>query len=289
MKTITMLGLGTMGGPMAANLAEAGYSVRGYNRSPARAEPFVARGVSYVADPAEAVAGADAVLLCVADDAAVRAVLLESGALEAMAPGALLIDTGTTGLELFLEVAQAAEARGLAPIDAPITGSKLGAEGGKLTFMVGGPSERVEQARALFDVMGKHVVHAGERLGDGMRIKYCLNMTQAVVLEGVLEGYALARAQGLELEKLAEVFEHSAGKTGVGSFKTPYLLAQDFSPHFRLDLMAKDLGLALDAAETQAVTLPLSQVVRQLYAKACKQGLGAEDFLATSKLLGKLV
>ncbi len=285
-RNVTMLGLGTMGGPMAANLAEAGYAVTGYNRSAERAALWAGRGVCHQADPVQAVAGADAVVVCVADDAAVEAVLLESGALDAIPTGSLLIDSGTTGLELFLEVAKKGEEQGLEPLDAPITGSKLGAEGKRLTFMVGGPSDRVERARPLFDAMGKCVVHAGERLGDGMRIKYCLNMTQAIVLEGVLEGYALARAQGLEIDKLAEVFENSAGKTGVGTFKTKYLLERDFSPHFRLDLMNKDLLLAQEAASGAGVSLPLAEAVLGRYRAALAEGFAEEDFLATAKLLG---
>ena len=110
-------------------------------------------------------------------------------------------------------------------------------------------------------------------------------MTQSVVLQGVLEGYALARAQGLELATLAEVFEHSAGKTGVGSFKTGYLQRRDFDPHFKLGLMHKDLGLALGAAEAAGLRLPLSSTVERVYAEAAAMGLADEDFLATVKVV----
>jgi 3-hydroxyisobutyrate dehydrogenase-like beta-hydroxyacid dehydrogenase len=133
--------------------------------------------------------------------------------------------------------------------------------------------------------MGQHVVHVGRDVGRGQAAKYCLNLAQAVVLEGVLEGYALAASLGVPLPKLAEIFEHSAGRTGVGAFKTPYLFRGDFEAHFRLDLMHKDLRLALARAAAAAVELPLAQRVEQLYEAAEAAGLGAEDFLATAKML----
>ena len=268
---------------MAARLIDAGFRVRAYNRSSERGAWLAERGAVVVDDPVAAVRGVEAVVVCLADDAAVTATLLDPGTVDAMSPGSLLVDTGTTGLATFALVAERAEAAGLEVLDAPMTGSKLGAEGGRLTFMVGGPAERLERARPLFDAMGRHVVHAGPRLGDGFRIKYCLNMTQAVVLQGVLEGYALAKAQGLTIEALAEVFEHSAGKTGVGSFKTPYLQQTDFTPHFRLTLMNKDLRLALEQAPDR---LPLAEAVRAVYERAEAEGLGELDFLATARLLG---
>ncbi|MEL6184619.1 MAG: NAD(P)-dependent oxidoreductase, partial [Myxococcota bacterium] len=240
MQRVAVLGLGTMGIGMALNLLKS-FKVVGYNRSAERGRRLEEGGGRFLAEPAEAVRGADAVVACLANDAANRDVLLAPELLDALEPGSLVIDCGTTGPEVTAALAEACAARSVDFLDAPITGSKLGAESGRLTFMVGGPSERVDRARGLFEAMGKHVVHAGGRVGDGQRIKYCLNMTQAIVMQGVLEGYALARAQGLEPSALAEVFENSAGKTGVGSLKTPYLQNRDFEPHFRLDLMRKDL------------------------------------------------
>jgi 3-hydroxyisobutyrate dehydrogenase-like beta-hydroxyacid dehydrogenase len=282
---VAVLGLGTMGAGMAQNLLESAFVVRGYNRTRARAEALRPSGLEPRARPEDAVTGADAVLTCVADDAALEAMVFESGVLDSLERGAALVDCGTTGLELTARLAEACRAREVDFVDAPVTGSKLGAEGGKLTFMVGGPKATVERLGPLFGAMGRHVVHAGERVGDGQRIKYCLNMTQAIVLEGVLEGYALARAQGLSIEALSEVFEHSAGKTGVGSFKTPYLLSGDLAPHFRLDLMQKDLHLALEEAGRARLPLALARAVTTLYDQAARRGFGAEDFLATARLL----
>ena len=288
LQRVAVLGLGTMGQGMAANLLNAGFQVAGYNRSKGREgqKTLVEKGLEEFEDPAPAVAGADAVLVCLSDDAALEEVLFHSGAWAHMSPGTLLLDMGTTSLAMTKRVAERATEKQLAFVDAPVTGSKLGAQAGSLTLMVGGAPNDVEAAGPVFTAVGSHVVHAGERVGDGQALKHCLNMTQAIVLEGVLEGYALAVSQGLSLDALSEVFEHSAGKTGVGAFKTPYLKNADFSPHFRLDLMQKDLHLALSTATALRVPLPLARAVSVIYDQAARAGLGPEDFLATAKLLG---
>lgn len=283
---VAVLGLGTMGAGMASNLIAAGFAVSGYNRSRERAAPLTGKGLTLADDPAAAVAGRGAALACLADDSALASILFDQGAIQSLRPGSLLIDTGTTSLEMTNRIMGACDERGIAFIDAPVTGSKLGAEGGTLTLMVGGPESRLERGRALFEAVGKTIIHAGPRTGDGQRIKLCLNMTQAIVLQGVLEGYALAEAQGVSMEALETVFTHSAARTGVGHFKTPFLKRGDFTPHFRLDLMQKDVHLALGEASRHRLPVPLARAVGSVYDLAARQGLGPEDFLATAKLLG---
>lgn len=288
LKNVTVLGLGTMGIGMAKQLQSAGFQVVGYNRSPSRLKAANELGLQCLSDPISAVKTAEAVIICVSNDPATESILFEQDVLASIPTQALLIDSGTTGLRLTEDIYATCVERGIDFLDAPVTGSKLGAESGNLTFMVGGPDHMVERAQPLFDAMGKHTVHAGPRAGDGQRIKYCLNMTQAIVLQGVLEGYALAQAQGLSMDVLAEVFENSAGKTGVGGFKTPFLKSGDFTPHFRLELMQKDLHLALSEAAEHRTPLPLGRTVATLYDLAAQNGWGAEDFLATAKLLPHL-
>jgi len=292
---VAFIGLGTMGEGMVANLVGAGIAVKAWNRTAARAEALgdrLARDLPDAApyavagSPATAAEEVDAVLLCVSnDDAVARIVFGEDGVAGSLGPGMLLVDHGTTGLEMTARLDAVARERGATFLDAPITGSKLGAASGRLTFMVGGPGAAVERFGPLFAAMGRHAVHVGDTVGLGQRAKYCLNMSQAVVLQGVLEGYALARSSGVSVAKMAEILEHSAGKTGVGSFKTPYLLRGDFEPHFRLDLMAKDLRLAAALAEQVGVVLPLSRAATAVYDRAESAGLGDRDFLATAKLL----
>jgi 3-hydroxyisobutyrate dehydrogenase-like beta-hydroxyacid dehydrogenase len=285
--TVAFCGLGTMGLPMARNSLAAGFDVVGWNRTTQRAHALVEAGAEVASTPAAAADAADAVVVCVSDDAAVRAIAFDrdTGLVGALRPETLVIDCGTTSRELTAELDARVRERSAAFVDAPITGSKLGAEGGKLTFMVGGPKDEVERAAPLFAAMGKHTVHVGETVGLGQAAKYCLNMAQAVVLEGVLEAYVLARRMGVPLARMAEIFEQSAGKTGVGSFKTPYLLARDFAPHFRLDLMHKDLHLALDEAARMRVPLPTARTVLTIYDQGVAEGLGDRDFLVLAQLL----
>jgi 3-hydroxyisobutyrate dehydrogenase-like beta-hydroxyacid dehydrogenase len=284
--TILVLGLGTMGAGMAKQLASAGFRVLGWNRSPGRAEALRAQGVTPVSSRVEAAGQADLVWTILADDDALRGAALGAaageGVLANMRPGAVFVDSGTTSLELTRTLHAECRARGVQMLDAPVTGSKLGAENGGLTFMVGGASEVVGVVQPAFDAMGKAVVHVGTEVGCGQAAKLCLNMTQAVVLEGVLEGYALAQRLAVPIPKLAEIFEQSAGRTGVGVFKTPYLLRGDLEPHFRLALMLKDLRLALGEAAAREAELPLAQAVERVYDEAVAAGWGDLDFLATS-------
>lgn len=272
---------------MVRNLMSAGYSVAGWNRTASRGKALVSEGMTPAASPREAATGRDVIIVCVSDDDALESVLFDeqTGVMGGLDHGALLIDCGTTSQELTTRIAGAAKDRGAEFIDAPITGSKLGAAGGKLTFMVGGPAASVARAQPLFDVMGKHTVHVDERIGAGQASKYCLNMSQAVVLEGILEGYTLARKLGVPVSKMSEIFENSAGKTGVGAFKTPYLQAADYEPHFKLSLMHKDLHIALGEASRLRVPLPLARAVCTLYDQGVAEGMGDEDFLVLARLL----
>jgi len=285
--TVAFCGLGTMGRGMVKNLLAAGIRVVGWNRTTSRAQPLVDAGMEVADSPASAAAGADAAIVCVSNDDAVREVVFapDSGLVHGLRPGSLVIDCGTTSRALTTEISARLRGREASFIDAPITGSKLGAEGGKLTFMVGGASSDVERARPLFEAMGRHTVHVGTQIGLGQAAKYCLNMSQAVCLEGVLEGYLLAKKMGVPLSRMAEVLEKSAGKTGVGSFKTPYLFDADYEPHFRLDLMHKDLHLAMGEAARALVPLPAARAVLTLYDQGVAEGLGDRDFLVVAKLL----
>lgn len=292
-ETIAFLGLGTMGASMARQLLLAGYTVHAYNRSAGRRdalrerlEPDAASRLTLHSEPQAAIASATIIVSCVSNDEALESLLVDSkGELVPVAKGSLLLDTGTTSLGLTQSLAERFAAQGVAFVDAPMTGSLLGAKKGTLTFMVGGPSSDVDRVRPLLDAMGKHTVHVGPLVGAGQSAKCCLNMGQAVVLQGILEAYALAQRLNVPLAAMSEIFENSAGKTGVGSFKTPYLEREDYTPHFRLDLMQKDLHLALDRASQARLPLPCAQAVRLVYDQGVAEGWGEQDFLVLAKLL----
>lgn len=278
---------------MARQLLVAGHELHAYNRSSARRERLAerisredAKRLHLHANPRTAVKSAEVVISCLSDDAAIESLFFgESQCLAAIREGALLIDCATTSLALTARLAATAHEAKIAFVDAPMTGSLLGAQNGTLTFMAGGRHEDFDRAKPFLDSMGKHVVHVGPQAGAGQSAKCCLNMSQAVVLQGILEGYALAKKLGVPVQAMAEIFEHSAGKTGVGSFKTPYLQRSDYTPHFRLDLMQKDLHLALDEASGHRLALPAAQAVRLVYDQGVAEGWGEQDFLVLAKLL----
>ncbi|MDP9001053.1 MAG: NAD(P)-dependent oxidoreductase [Myxococcota bacterium] len=286
--TIGFVGLGTMGTGMVRNLLKAGFAVTGYNRTPERALPLVAAGMRSVASPALAVAGARFVVVAVSDDAAMRAVADgDDGLVGALSRGTVVINCGTHGLDLTAAIVADVRDKGAEYLDAPVTGSKLGADNATLTFMVGGASHVVESAKPLFSAMGKHVVHVGETPGLGQSAKYCLNMSQAVTLQGALEAWGLALRLGVSLEIMLDLFQKSAAGSGVSTFKGPYLMKEDYEPHFRLDLMQKDLHLAIEEASRRRLALPAASSVVGVYDQAAAEGLGSRDFLATATLLSK--
>ncbi len=275
-----------MGAGMVGQLLEAGFEVHGYNRSDGPCAPLIERGMKRGATPAEVTKGAELVFTCVSNDEALRSLSFgEMGIAASLEEGAVWVETGTTSLPLTRELAAASEQRKAWFLDAPITGSKLGAEGGRLTYMIGGPAAALAKAEKAIRATARHFVHVGEEVGLGQSAKYALNMSQAIVLEGVLEGYALAKRLGVPLQAMFEIFENSAGKTGVGSFKTLYLQRGDYSPHFKLRLMQKDLHIALSEASRLRLPLPAAQTVRTLYDQGVAEGMGDEDFLVLAKLL----
>lgn len=265
---------------MARNLRALGGEVRAWNRSEKSEWPDAAESPAACAD------ACDAVIVCVSDDSAVREVILgDAGVLQAERVPRIVVDSGTTSLDLTRELAAAASQRGSDFVSAPVTGSKLGAESGNLTFMVAGPARATAALKPVFEALGKHTVELGDDPRLAQSAKLALNMGQAVILEGLLEAYTLARKLGVPLAKIAETFENSAGRTGVGVFKTPYLQRADYSPHFRLDLMQKDVHLALAEASKHRLALPAAHAVVGVYDQGAAEGWGGEDFLALARLL----
>jgi 3-hydroxyisobutyrate dehydrogenase len=285
---VGFVGLGTMGAGMVRNLLKAGFVVRGYNRTKERSLSLVELGMRPAESPADAVAAARHVIMAVSDDAALRAVTGgDHGVFARLGTGTVVINCGTNSLELTRALDLEVRSKGAEYLDAPVTGSKLGAENGTLTFMVSGPPVALERTRPLFAAMGKHVVYVGEAAGLAQSAKYCLNLSQAITLEGMLEAWGLARRLGVSVDTMSELFQKSAAGSGVGTFKAGYLVREDYEPHFRLDLMQKDLHLALEEASRQRLPLPAASSVVGVYDQAAAEGLGARDFLATAVVLSK--
>ncbi|MGR3584328.1 MAG: 3-hydroxyisobutyrate dehydrogenase [Pseudooceanicola nanhaiensis] len=277
---IGFIGLGNMGGPMSANLAKAGHAVTGFDTADVEIE-----GVTRAASAAEAAAGRDVVITMLPNSAILRAVAEDI--IPAMHIGSVFLDCSTVDVESARSVADAAEKAGLLPLDAPVSGGIGGAQGGTLTFMVGGSDAAFAKAKPLFDIMGQKAVHCGPS-GNGQAAKICNNMILGATMIVTCEAFALADKLGLDRQAMFDVVSTSSGYSwsmnaycpapGIG----PQSPADNgYKPGFAADLMLKDLRLSQQAAETADADTPMGQAAMELYARFVEQEDGAgRDFSA---------
>lgn len=279
---IGFVGLGIMGARMAAHLAAKGFTVAAWNRTRAKAEELVAQGATVADTPRAAATGADFVCTNVADEAALESVVFgEHGILGALGRGATLIDFSTVGPELSRRLERACEERGATFLESPVTGSKGGAASATLTIMCGGRPEVFEKAQPVLNAVGKRIIHVGPA-GSAAQVKLIQNVMLAHMMEGLGEGAALAHKADIPLEKLLEVVQAAAIASPFWEFKGKALAARDFETHFSVDLMHKDLSLALETGRQLSVPMPGTAAIREVYQLARTQGLGAMDYAATA-------
>ena len=286
---VAFLGLGIMGRAMAANLVKAGHQVAAWNRTPGKQVP----GARMASSPKDAAQDAEVVWMCVSDTAAVEQVLFGAdgvfgteGDSGQLAAGAIVVDSSTISPSATVRFGERLRARGHDYVDAPVTGSKIGAENGQLIFIVGGPEQTLARLQPLFDAMGKTVMRMGD-VGKGQSAKLAMNLMIALIYEGFAEGLTLATKLGVQPEKLVELIQVSMVRSGVVDYKAPFVLQGDFSPNFPLRLMHKDIHLMLDAAKELRVKLPALETVEEIYEIAIEDGYADLDFAATLALLGK--
>ena len=276
-RRVAFFGLGIMGRPMAENLRAAGFDVVAWNRTRAKAEEF---GGEVAATPAEAAAAAGVVISMVPDVPEVEEVLLgENGAVEGLSEGGLCIDMSTISPTASRAIAGRLAERGIAFLDAPVTGSRPKAEDGTLTIMVGGDAEQLERARPLFEAMGQRVVHVGPT-GHGEMAKLINNTVGAINAAALGEGFVLARAFGLNLDALRQVIGSGSGSSAMLELKAGAMIDHDFEPVFKLEHMLKDVRHCLDEARALGVRLELAGAAERLYGEADERGLGGSDFSA---------
>ena len=280
---VAFLGLGIMGRPMAMNLVKAGHNVSVWNRTPGK-EP---EGAIVAASPAEAAQGAEVVWLCVADTAAVENVIFgPNGAEPSLTQGMIIADSSTISPSATRSFAERVGRRGVQWVDSPVTGSKAGAEGGTLVFIVGGEEEAVEKLKPLYAAMGKKIFRMGET-SKGQSAKLALNLQIAMIYEGFAEALTLAAKLGVDAQTLMPLVQASMVKSGVVEYKAPFVMGRDFSANFPLRLMRKDIRLALDAAREVRVKLPGLETVEEIYDMAIEDGHADLDYAATLMLLEK--
>lgn len=280
---IAFIGLGNMGGGMAANLVKAGHEVRAFDLSPdALAKAGESGCATFTAVP-DAVAGVDAVVTMLPNGGIVKAVYTADVIGKAPA-GALFLDCSTIDLETAREVAELAVAAGYEMVDAPVSGGIAAANGGTLTFMVGGSEAAFSKAQAVLDPMAKAVIHAGE-IGAGQVAKMCNNMLLAIHMIGTCEALALAEKAGLDPQKFYEISSKSTGYCWSLNDYTPAPGIGAASPAdngyaggFASALMLKDLRLAMAGAGTAAATVPLGEHATKIYEEFVEAGNGGKDF-----------
>ncbi len=281
---VAFLGLGIMGRPMAAKLAEAGHEVAVWNRTAGKD----VEGARHAVSPAEASRGAEVAWMCVSDTKAVERVLFATDGVEqSLAEGMIIVDSSTISPSATLAFAERVRARGADYVDAPITGSKIAAEAGTLIFMVGGEEAALARLDPLFKAMGKQVFHMGPT-GKGQATKLVMNLQIALIFEGFAEALALGTKLGVDVQKLLPLVQASMVRSGVVEYKAPFILRRDFSPNFPLRLMRKDIHLALDAARESRVRLPGLEAVEEVYDLAAEEGHQDLDYAATLTLLEKM-
>lgn len=280
---VAFLGLGIMGQSMASNLVKAGHEVVVWNRTPGK----LVEGAAVAPSPAAAAQGADVVWLCVSDTDAVEQVMFGKEGVEAsLQQGAIIADSSTISPSATLKFADRVAAKGVAWVDAPMTGSKIGARDGTLVFIVGGAEADVERLKPLFAAMGKKIFRMGE-LSKGQATKLAMNLQIALIFEGFAEGLTLATKLGVDPQQLISLIEATMVRSGVVEYKAPFVLQRDFTPNFPLRLMHKDIRLALEAAKESRVKLPGLETVEEIYEMATEDGHQDSDYAATLTLLEK--
>jgi 3-hydroxyisobutyrate dehydrogenase len=279
MATIAALGTGVMGAPMARNLARAGHEVRAWNRSPEKAAALRDDGVDVRDDPAAAAAGADVVLTMLADAGAVLDVAGQAG----LAAGQIWWQASTIGIEGTEQCAALAQEAGAILVDAPVLGTKLPAEEGKLLILASGPDEALDACAPLFDAVGARTMRLGAA-GTATRLKLAVNSWVLAVTQGTAETIAFAQALGLDPAWVFQALEGGALDLPYFRMKGKMMLDEEFPASFALALAAKDARLVAEAADGHGADLPLARSIAERFAQATEAGHGAEDMAATYRL-----
>lgn len=285
-KRVAFLGLGVMGFPMAGHLAKAGHAVTVYNRSPAKAQAWVAEFGGAAKDtPREAALGADIVFCCVGNDDDLRSVTLgANGAFAGMAPGAIFVDHTTASADVARELYAAAKTLGLAFVDAPVSGGQAGAQNGALTVMCGGDPAAFETARPVAMAFSRAFTLMGDS-GAGQLTKMVNQICIAGLVQGLSEAIAFGQKAGLDMLQVLEVIGKGAAQSWQLDNRGKTMVEDRFDFGFAVDWMRKDLGLVLDEARRNGARLPVTALVDQFYADLQAMGANRQD---TSSLIRRL-
>ncbi len=285
---VGFIGLGIMGQPMAGHILAAGHPLTVFNRTRARTAGLAERGATVADSPAGVAARAEVIVTMVTDSPDVEQVVAGAdGLLEAIRPGAVVVDMSTIAPEVERRLDARLRERGAALVDAPVSGGDVGARNATLAIMAGGETAAFEKARPILETMGASITHCGP-VGSGQVAKLCNQILVSVTLLGVCEALAFARANGIDPKTMIRAVEKGAAGSWQLSNLGPRILNGDFDPGFMVDLMQKDLRLVLEAAGLTHAALPASALVQQLFASAQAHGQGREGTQSLAKVVDRL-
>ena len=285
MAQIAFLGLGVMGGRMAANLIEAGHSVTVWNRSPGRAEPFREKGADVADTPRAAARGAEIVMAMLRDNPASQGVWCDPdvGALAGMTRGAVAVESSTISVGWAKELARRAAESGVAFADAPVSGSRPQAQSRALVYLVGATPETFAALEPVLEAMGSTIHHCGT-VGTGIAIKLAINMLLGVQGVAMAEALNLAERSGMQLGKAVDIIGSTPVCSPAAGIAAKLMAGGDYSPMFPVDLMEKDFANIAAAAQDLSAEAPLSEAARERYREAMAAGLSQENYPAVFKL-----
>ena len=289
MAKLGFLGLGLMGYPMARNLLRAGHEVALWSHTAEKARKLAAEEKGKLCEtPKQVGENADCIFLCVGSTEMSRHVILgENGIIHGAKKGTVVVDASTIGPSESREIGSALRAKGVDFLDAPCTGSTPGAQGGTLTFMVGGNQAVFEKVKPYFEPMGKRLYYCGGS-GLGLQAKLSQNLILSNLLIAFNEGMVLATKGGIDPKLMLDILDNSAAKSGLISYKAPFVFRRDFQPNFSVKWMHKDIGLMLESGKELSVPLLLTSLTNQIFQAAVSEGHGDEDICSTIRVLEEL-
>jgi 3-hydroxyisobutyrate dehydrogenase len=288
-KNIAILGSGIMGEGLAINLLKAGHTVRLFVRSiklwkdlpKDLQEVLNSKNCSQHLSLRESIFGSELIVLCLTEDEIVEQIFFNPDLLKANPKW--IIDTGTTSPELTMKMYESCNQRGIQFLDSPMTGSKMAARNGQILFMVGADEVQIKELQFFFEACGKKTIHCGS-IGSGQGAKIALNMIQAGLFQIYIEGFILAEKEGIDPKIFLDIIENSAAASPLLSFKLNSVLNQDYSAHFALKNMNKDLNHAMKRSREHHIVLPVASQLKPIYEAGILAGFEEEDFSSLAKV-----
>lgn len=283
-KTIAFIGVGIMGSGLVKNLKKTDARLKIFARNQSKIEFLKDERTEIYSNISETVVDADFIILCLTEDTVVEKAFMEA---IAEPKKAIVLDFGTSSPRLTEKMSHECSKRGFRFVDSPMTGSKMAADKGEILFMVGASQEDFQTCNFIWEACGKKVIHCGD-VGNGQLMKITLNMMQAGLAQVYMEGLVLGKKLGLDLGVLHEIITNSAARSGISDFKVNCILNDDYSTHFSLKNMNKDLNHAIRIAMENNASLPITHAVKAIYDIGMSSHQGEEDFISLFKINEKL-